>query len=250
MDLDLGHGFIPRIGEENYKAVDRCVGPADLFNPDPLDLPWAIIEGAWAEGRPELLNTLRNHGTKLLVDTHGWRYRYGATSEVAKLNTTSWSPGGAVSLLRCSYCKGESRRSGEGCMVPQTFNEAVEASRQNLAAMVNGDAAPTTALWSRRDDVVLANPLGRPILGFAPAAEESARVAAMFVGGEPPEFEEVARWSSDDLGYVVAIEHAQVQRAGSEGLVPMDLRVTTIFRREPDGWRLCVRHADRVTTPG
>lgn len=98
MDLDLGHGFIPRIGEENYKAVDRCVGPADLFNPDPLDLPWAIIDGAWAEGRPELLNTLRNHGTKLLVDTHGWRYRYGATSEAAKLNTTSWSPGGAVSL--------------------------------------------------------------------------------------------------------------------------------------------------------
>ncbi len=45
MDLELGHGhghghgFRPRIGEENYKAVDRCVGPADLFNPDPLDLP-------------------------------------------------------------------------------------------------------------------------------------------------------------------------------------------------------------------
>ncbi len=73
MDLGLGHGFIPRIGEENYKAVERCVGPADLFNPDPLDLPWAVIDRAWAEGRPELLNTLRNHGTKLLVDTHGWR---------------------------------------------------------------------------------------------------------------------------------------------------------------------------------
>ena len=52
LDLELGHGFIPRIGEENYKAVDRCVGPADLFKPDPLDLPWAIIDGAWAEGRP------------------------------------------------------------------------------------------------------------------------------------------------------------------------------------------------------
>ena len=61
-------------------------------------MPRAIIDGAWAEGRPELLNTLRNHGTKLLVETHGWRYRYGATSEVAKLTTTSWSPGGAVSL--------------------------------------------------------------------------------------------------------------------------------------------------------
>jgi hypothetical protein len=31
MDLDFGHGVLPRIGEENYKAVDHCIGPADLF---------------------------------------------------------------------------------------------------------------------------------------------------------------------------------------------------------------------------
>lgn len=48
MDLDFGHGFVPRIGEENYKAVDRCVGPADLFSPS-FDLPWAIVDGGWAE---------------------------------------------------------------------------------------------------------------------------------------------------------------------------------------------------------
>lgn len=98
MDLELGHGFIPRVGEENYKAVDRCVGQADLFNPDPLDLPWAIIDGAWAEGRPELLNTLRTNGTKLLIDTHGWKYRYGATADVAKLSNASWSSAATVSL--------------------------------------------------------------------------------------------------------------------------------------------------------
>jgi hypothetical protein len=27
MDLDFGHGFIPRIGSQNYEAVDRCLGP-------------------------------------------------------------------------------------------------------------------------------------------------------------------------------------------------------------------------------
>ena len=57
MDLDFGHGFIPRIGEENYKAVDRCVGPTDLFS-TALDLPGAIVDGAWAEQKPELLGTL------------------------------------------------------------------------------------------------------------------------------------------------------------------------------------------------
>ena len=80
-------------------------------------------------------------------------------------------------------------------------------------------------------------------------AAETARVASMFVDGDSPRIDEVARWATDDLGYVVAIEHARVQRTGSAEIVPMDLRVTTIFRREDDGWRLCVRHADRVPTP-
>lgn len=38
MDLNSGHGFIPRVGEENYKAVSSGVngthqGPVDLTGP-------------------------------------------------------------------------------------------------------------------------------------------------------------------------------------------------------------------------
>jgi ketosteroid isomerase-like protein len=134
-------------------------------------------------------------------------------------------------------------------MAPQSFDDAVETARQNLGSMAQGDAGPTIALLSQRDDVVLANPLGPAIIGCANVANEVERVASMFVDGQRPVFEEVARWASNDLGYVVAVEHARVKRSGSEDFVPMDLRVTTIFRRESDGWRVCVRHADRVTEP-
>ncbi|MGI8756327.1 MAG: hypothetical protein ACR2MB_10820, partial [Acidimicrobiales bacterium] len=96
MDLDFGHGFIPRIGEENYKAVDRCVGPTDLFS-SALDLPWAIVDGAWAERKPELLGTLREHGTKLLIDTHGWRFRHDTALDVEKLRAASWAPASPMS---------------------------------------------------------------------------------------------------------------------------------------------------------
>ena len=134
-------------------------------------------------------------------------------------------------------------------MTPQTFTAAVDAGRRALGSMANGDPRPSTALWSRRDDVVLANPLGPPIVGFEHVAAEIARVASMFAGGASPEFDEIVRWASDDLGYVVAIEHAHVQRVGSDERAPLDLRVTTVFRREDDGWYLCLRHADRVTKP-
>lgn len=134
-------------------------------------------------------------------------------------------------------------------MAPQSFEEAVETARRNLGSMARGDAAPTIALLSQRDDVVLANPLGPPIVGFTSVAAEVERVASMFVDGKPTVFDEVARWVSGDVGYVVAIEHSRVKRSGSDEFVPMDLRVTTIFRRESDGWRACVRHADRVPVP-
>ena len=81
-------------------------------------------------------------------------------------------------------------------MNPQTFDAAVEAGRMALGSMAQGDAGPSTALWSQRDDVVLANPLGPPIVGFPLVAAETARVASMFVGGEQPEFDEVARWEA------------------------------------------------------
>jgi hypothetical protein len=47
--MDFGHGSLPRIDAENYKAVERCLprdGPG-LFSVG-LDLPWASLEGPWA----------------------------------------------------------------------------------------------------------------------------------------------------------------------------------------------------------
>ena len=132
-------------------------------------------------------------------------------------------------------------------MAPQSFDAAVEKARATLESFINGDPGPGTDLWSRGDDIVLNNPFGPPVVGFARVQAERARAAAMFAGGEAPTIDEVARWSSVDAGYVVTIERGQVKRAGGEELVPIAVRVTTVFRREDDGWRMCVRHADNVT---
>jgi ketosteroid isomerase-like protein len=126
------------------------------------------------------------------------------------------------------------------------FDAIEEAYRDGIRSMVHGDNAPVMSLYSRRDDVTLANPLGPPIVGWANIAAESAVVAAGFAGGTM-EYEVVTRFVAPDFAYIVGFERGQVRRDGSGESIAMALRVTTIFRREDGRWTVALRHADRVT---
>ncbi len=127
------------------------------------------------------------------------------------------------------------------------FDGVIKAYREALQAFVKGDPKPVLEHFSRRDDVTLANPLGPPRLGRAEVEKTVEAAAANFKGGSM-RFEEISRFATPDLGYAVWLERADVQLAGSEGLQPSSLRVTMIFRREGDTWKVAHRHADPITT--
>ncbi len=128
------------------------------------------------------------------------------------------------------------------------FDDAVEAYRNALVPFLNGDPKPAMEFFSRRDDVTLANPLGPPRRGPADVNEAIAEAAGQFSGGAINGFEEVSRYSTADLGYVVHIERTEARLAGGENMTPIALRVTMIFRREGDTWKVAHRHADPITT--
>jgi ketosteroid isomerase-like protein len=133
--------------------------------------------------------------------------------------------------------------------VSQTdFDGAVEGYRQALGAFMTGDPIPVTEFFSRRDDVTLANPLGPPQLGPTAVDQAIAAGAANLRDGSTRGFEEVSRYSTPDLGYVVQIERAEARLPGSDDMSPLALRVTMIFRREGDTWKVAHRHADPITT--
>jgi ketosteroid isomerase-like protein len=134
-------------------------------------------------------------------------------------------------------------------MSRSSFDGAVEGYRQALGAYVKGDPRPVMEFFSRRDDVTLANPLGPPRIGPAEVDEAAAAGAAYLRDGSVRGFEEVSRYSTSDLGYVVQIERTQARFRGSEDMNPVALRVTMIFRREGDTWKVAHRHADPITTP-
>jgi ketosteroid isomerase-like protein len=129
------------------------------------------------------------------------------------------------------------------------FDGAIEAFRQAAEVLVKGESKPCMALFSRSDDVTLANPLGPPRPGPAEVDRARAEAAAQLSDGSMLGFEEVSRYSTSDLGYIVQIERAQARLAGSGATSPIALRATMIFRCEGDTWRIVHRHADPIMTP-
>jgi len=128
------------------------------------------------------------------------------------------------------------------------FDDAVEAYRRALEPFMTGDPTPVMAFFSRREDITLANPLGPPRRGPVEVDKAVAEAASNLRDGSVLGCEEVARYSTPDLGYVVQIERNQARLPGSENVVPIALRVTMVFRREGDTWKVVHRHADPITT--
>jgi hypothetical protein len=54
------------------------------------------------------------------------------------------------------------------------FEEFLEQYHRTLEAVVKGDPSPQERIWSRRNDVTLANPLGPPARGWTEVSNASA----------------------------------------------------------------------------
>jgi ketosteroid isomerase-like protein len=104
-------------------------------------------------------------------------------------------------------------------------------------------------LFSHRDDVTLANPLGPPARGWEQVAATIERAASNFRDGEDLHFENVAKYVTAELAYTVWLERVKAKVGGSEDMAQTALRVTMIYRPEDGTWKVVHRHADPITTP-
>ena len=129
------------------------------------------------------------------------------------------------------------------------FDDALDAFNMALNDYLNGDPDPVLAVFSGHDDVTLCNPVGPPCRGREDVERAAAEPSSHFTDGKISGFDEVSRVVNTDLGYVVRIERGQAHIDGSPGPVPYSLRVTMIFRREGEAWKIAHRHADPITTP-
>lgn len=127
-----------------------------------------------------------------------------------------------------------------------TLHELSEAYHRALESFIVGDPEPVLALWSRRGDATLANPFGLPVRGWEAVRNASVRAAAQVAGGEGFSVERVAAFATQDLAYELEIHRFSARVGGGDEPAPVSLRVTTIYRREDEGWRVLHRHADPI----
>jgi ketosteroid isomerase-like protein len=103
-------------------------------------------------------------------------------------------------------------------------------------------------LWSRADDVTLSNPFGPPVRGWDEVSARLDLAASKYRDGEGYEFENVVTVVGSDLAYTVELERFRSRVGGADQLTPVAVRVTTVFRRENDDWKVTHRHGDPITT--
>jgi len=129
------------------------------------------------------------------------------------------------------------------------LGQYVEQYHRALDAFVQGNPEPVKRLFSRRDDVTLANPLGPPVRGWSQVAEAIDRAASQVREGESVLFEIISEYATEDLAYNLELEKVRVKTVGTDEFGDISLRVTTIYRREDGEWKIVHRHADPITAP-
>jgi ketosteroid isomerase-like protein len=127
----------------------------------------------------------------------------------------------------------------------QAMLTKVDAAQLELQ---NGKPAAFKALWSHGADITLSGGFGGTIeKGWDQISRRLDWVGTQFSKGSNT-IERLVANESDDLGYVVQIEHIRFHVPGQAQESRRDYRVTMVFRHESAGWRIVHRQADSQMT--
>jgi ketosteroid isomerase-like protein len=124
------------------------------------------------------------------------------------------------------------------------FDQVSQQAWDALDRIVRGDPTGYKALYSQGEDITLANPFGGIAHGVDEVSERLDRAASYYRDGHATAVDRIERVVTPELAYTVEIERAESKVGGSPEASSVAVRVTCIYRREEDGWKLVHRHAD------
>jgi hypothetical protein len=125
------------------------------------------------------------------------------------------------------------------------FEQFMKRGDEAARAFVRGDAAPLGRIAARVSPATFFGPQGGYEQGPDHVYSVYERDAARFTSGDTS-FESLHMAASDGIAYWVGFQRAMARLDGSTEPISFNLRVTEVFRREGDEWKLVHRHADSL----
>ena len=123
-------------------------------------------------------------------------------------------------------------------------DDARTASDQFYAAlkrMVNGDASSMAEIWSQSATVTTMHPIGGREVGWEEVRGAWEQVADVFTAGTVGLNDQLLE-TAGDMAYEVGIERGLATLGGRD--IRIEHRVTNVYRREADGWKIVHHHTD------
>src|SRR5260221_8741600 len=101
------------------------------------------------------------------------------------------------------------------------FDEVVAHYQRALGEFAKGNPEPNKMVFSHREDVTLANPLGPVVRGWEQVAATMERAASQLRDGEKVGFDIVAKYVTPELAYMVWVERVKAKLGGREEITPI-----------------------------
>jgi ketosteroid isomerase-like protein len=128
----------------------------------------------------------------------------------------------------------------------QDFQQFMKQREDVARAYARGDAAPLARVVARVHPATFFSPKGGYRQGTEEVSTTYERDAAAFEPGGDSKLEILQMAASDGVACWAGFQRATVRMQGSAKEI--NLRVTEVFRREGDAWKLVHRHADTLVS--
>lgn len=126
------------------------------------------------------------------------------------------------------------------------FKQFMKQREEASLAFLNGDIGPLDRIATHVSPATIFGPKGDWVEGADKVNAANATGARNFESGGESRFEILQMSATDGVAYWAGIQWATARMKGKTGVVPFNLRVTEVFRREGGEWKLVHRHADSL----
>lgn len=132
--------------------------------------------------------------------------------------------------------------------LPPALEAAIGESREALRRILNGDPSGYAALFADRPDVTLGNPFGPFGKGKPAVLAALNNAASKYKDGSVVKVDRIATYGGGSTVVLVEVEHLRAKLGASPNPSDFAARVTSVYEKIGNEWKLVHRHADPITT--